>query len=83
MGTRCLDLVLDMLNSNERNYQIIVTSHHPYVINNVDMAHWQVVLRGGNRIYTKGKEELGLGRSHHEAFKQLMNLEEYTEGIFD
>ncbi|NLN05914.1 MAG: ATP-binding protein [Clostridiaceae bacterium] len=83
MGTRCLDLVLDMLNSNERNYQIIVTSHHPYVINNVDMAHWQVVLRGGSRIYTKGKEELGLGRSHHEAFKQLMNLEEYTEGIFD
>lgn len=83
MGVRCLDLVLDMLNSNDRNFQTIVTSHHPYVINNVDMSHWQVVLRGGNRIYTKGKEELGLGKSHHEAFKQLMNLEEYTEGIFD
>lgn len=80
MGVRCLDLVSDMFNRNARDFQIILTSHHPYVINNVDMVHWQVVLREDNRIYTKSKDELGLGRSHHDAFKQLMNLDEYMEG---
>lgn len=80
MGVRCLDLVSDMFNSNTRDFQIILTSHHPYVINNVDMVHWQVVLRNENKIYTKNKDELGLGRSHHDAFKQLMNLDEFMEG---
>ncbi len=82
LGAKCLDLISDMISNNEREYQIIITSHHPYIINNVDVSHWQVVIRDNGTIYTKSGHDLGLGRSRHEAFKQLLNLEEYIEGIF-
>jgi hypothetical protein len=70
-----------MIHNNQREFQLMITSHHPYVINNIDLNSWAVVIREGDRIYTKNAKELGLGKSHHEAFLQLLNLKEFTEGI--
>ena len=47
----------------------------------IDMKYWKVVMRKGAHVYTMDAEQLKLGKSRHEAFKQLLNLEEFTEGI--
>lgn len=81
LGVNCIDAVAGDLVNPERNLQYIITSHHPYIINNIGMKYWKVVMRKGAKVSTKNAAQLKLGKSKHEAFKQLMNLEEFAEGI--
>jgi ABC-type dipeptide/oligopeptide/nickel transport system ATPase component len=81
LGVNCIDAVAGDLVHPERNLQYIITSHHPYIINNIDMKYWKVVMRKGANVYTRNAAQLKLGKSKHEAFKQLLNLEEFAEGI--
>jgi predicted ATPase len=50
LGVNCIDVLTEDLLQENRTLQFIVTSHHPYIINNI-------------------------------SFLQLLNLEEYKEGI--
>ena len=81
LGVNCIDTVADNLTVPGRDIQYIVTSHHPYIINNIAMKYWKVVTRKGSKVSTINAEQLGLGKSKHEAFKQLLNLEAFAEGI--
>lgn len=81
LGSNCIDEVTSILQSNDRNIQLIITSHHPFVINNIDFEHWKVVTRNGNVVRTHDTSKFNLGRSRHKAFMQLINLEEYRTGI--
>jgi len=81
LGVNCIDTVAGDLLKPGRNLQYIITSHHPYIINNIDMKYWKVVMRDGTKVSTKTADELKLGKSKHQAFKQLLNLEEFTGGI--
>lgn len=81
LGVNCIDVVADGLIDPNRNLQYIITSHHPYVINNIDMKYWKVIVRKGSKVSTRTYEQLKLGKSKHEAFKQLLNTEEFGEGI--
>lgn len=81
LGVNCIDAVAGSLLNPGRKLQYIITSHHPYIINNIDMKYWKVVMRKGSKVFTKSADELKLGKSKHEAFKQLLNLEEFSEGI--
>jgi hypothetical protein len=81
LGANCIDVVAADLVNPGRDLQYIITSHHPYVINNIDMKYWKVVIRNGTKVFTKSADQLKLGKSKHEAFKQLLNLEEFAEGI--
>jgi len=81
LGINCIDIVADDISNNKRNMQFIITSHHPYIINNINMKNWKIVMRTGSIVYTKNASELNLGRSKHEAFKQLINLKDYIGGI--
>lgn len=81
LGVNCIDTVAGGLVNPDRDLQYIITSHHPYIINNIDMKYWKVVMRKGAKVFTKNAEQLKLGKSKHEAFKQLLNLEEFAEGI--
>ena len=80
LGVNCIDIVTDLLLEN-RNLQFIITSHHPYIINKVGMEHWKIVTRKGGVVTAKDAKDFGLGKSRHEAFMQLINLDEYNEGI--
>ncbi|MGL5061300.1 MAG: AAA family ATPase [Microcoleus sp.] len=80
LGVNCIDAVTDLLLEN-RNIQFILTSHHPYIINNIGMEHWKIVTRKGGVVTVKDAKDLNLGKSKHQAFTQLINLEEYTDGI--
>ena len=80
LGINCIDVVTDLMVEN-RNIQFIVTSHHPYIINNIGMEHWKIVTRKGGVVTVIDAKDLNLGKSRHQAFTQLINLEEYNEGI--
>ncbi len=81
LGVNCLDAVTQSMVDERRHLQFIVTSHHPYIINNIPPKHWKVVTRNGSVVSTHNADELGIGKSHHDAFIQLMNSEQYQEGI--
>jgi len=80
LGINCIDVVTDLIMEN-RNIQFILTSHHPYIINNIGMEHWKIVTRKGGVVTVIDAKDLKLGKSRHQAFTQLINLEEYNEGI--
>lgn len=81
LGINCIDDLTSILLNQGRDLQFILTSHHPYIINNVNYENWKIVTRQGGVVKTHDASEFNLGKSKHEAFTQLMNLDEYAEGI--
>lgn len=81
LGINCIDTLTENLLYDDRDLQFILTSHHPYIINAIGIDYWKVVSRNGGIISTKNAKEYKLGKSRHEAFKQLIQLDEYRKGI--
>ncbi len=82
LGVNCIDAVTEDLLSGSKNIQIIITSHHPYVINNISTKHWKIVTRKGNLVTVKNPEEIGIAKSRQKAFIDLINiLDEENESI--
>ncbi|MBD2500883.1 AAA family ATPase [Anabaena azotica] len=80
LGINCIDILSNLL-SEKRQLQFIITSHHPYIINNISMEHWKIVTRKGGVVTARNAQDFNLGQSRHQAFMQLINLDEYREGI--
>lgn len=81
LGVNCIDFVTRSLVEESRRLQFIITSHHPYIINNISPDHWEIVNRRGSEVTTRNASELGLEQSSHQAFIKLLNTEAYQEGI--
>jgi len=84
LGVNCLDEIVTLLSSCEynENIQFIMTSHHPYIINNISMSNWTVIARKGNVIKSYDPVlDLKLSTSRHEAFLSLINSPVYEEGV--
>ena len=81
LGVNCIDFVMDDLVEQSDRLQFIITSHHPYIINNIDTQNWKIVVREGSVVSTRDAAEFGLADSSHEAFFKLMNLSQYQNGI--
>ncbi len=80
LGVNCIDILSDLLVDN-RKLQFIITSHHPYIINKIGMEHWKIVTRRGGVVTARDAKDFNLGKSRHQAFMQLINLDAYKEGI--
>jgi ABC-type dipeptide/oligopeptide/nickel transport system ATPase component len=81
LGINCIDAVTDIL-TERQDLQFIITSHHPYIINNIPMGYWKIVTRKGGVVTVKSAEDFNLGRSKHQAYLQLINkLERYNEEL--
>jgi ABC-type branched-subunit amino acid transport system ATPase component len=79
LGINCIDAVTEEIISGDRDLQFILTSHHPYIINNIPMDYWKIVSRKGGVVTVKSAKELNLGKSKHQAYLQLINkLETYN-----
>ncbi len=63
--------------------QFIMTSHHPYIINNIDISSWKVFYRNGLDVEILNGESLKKKflSSKQEHFTQLINNKFYSEGI--
>ncbi len=81
LGVNCIDVLAENLMFGRDEVQVILTSHHPYIINKIPLEYWKVVTRKGGVIQTYASKELNLERSHHEHFLSLLNLPEYKTGI--
>lgn len=83
MGVNCLDEVTDLLLERERDIQLIMTSHHPYVIKKVPIDRWRVVTRQGSTVRVIPATEVPelSTKSSQDAFIRLINATDYIEGV--
>jgi AAA15 family ATPase/GTPase len=83
LGINAIDFFPPMLISEETNSQFIITSHHPYIINQIPMSNWFVFHRKGSDVsisYGEALEER-YGKSKQEAFIKLINDPLYRGGV--
>lgn len=73
LGINCIENVCDLILNEREDVQVIATSHHPYIINNIPMENWMIVRRDDGRITSHRATEFSLGRSRHDAYLQLVN----------
>ncbi len=79
LGLNCLGMVLEEM-VQRSDIQLILTSHHPYIINNIPTQYWTIMMREDLTIHSKSAAELGIGQTKYDAFFELMNRLEY-EGV--
>ncbi|NCR34620.1 MAG: AAA family ATPase [Microcystis aeruginosa S11-01] len=82
LGVNCLDTLTEDLLVNYRDLQFIITSHHPYIINNISAAYWKIVTRKGGVINVNNATDFHISKTRQKAFIDLINvLEEFPQGI--
>jgi len=83
MAVNCLPSVTKHLLNHTREIQIIVISHHPYVINNIALEHWRLVTRSGSTVRVVDAKDLPELRSasRQDAFIRLLNSASYRDGV--
>lgn len=81
LGINCIDSLADMAMEPDVNVQLIMTSHHPYIINNIPFGDWLIVSRKGSDVRVNTAAELKIGEfSKHDAFMQLIQTSAYRTG---
>jgi AAA15 family ATPase/GTPase len=83
LGINCISELTDFILDNSPSVQFILTSHHPYIINNIPWKDWQIVSRLGKSIkVTKAIDipELDTASSL-DKFTQLLDYLEQEDAI--
>lgn len=83
LGVNCLPQLMDQFLVRSRDLQFIITSHHPYVINNIPTEYWKIVTRQGSTVSVMSANAVPelQTKSAHEKFILLLNSQAYEEGI--
>ncbi len=83
LGINAIDFFPDFLMEIERDIQFVITSHHPYIINNIPVENWFIFNRKGTHVDIRyGQENIErFGKSKQQRFIQLINDPFYKEGI--
>lgn len=82
LGVNCLPAATRFLMSRAPDLQLIITSHHPYIIEQIPPLHWKVVTRRGSLVHVLSASEipaLADTRTHLDRFTRLINLPEYLQ----
>lgn len=81
LGINCIDELTNDILKSSRQVQFIITSHHPYIINNIDFASWKLVTRKSGVVKANPIDKYISGKSKHDKFMQLIQLKQYETGI--
>lgn len=83
LGTNCMPGLTDFLLSKTSHLQVILTSHHPYIINNIPDKTWKLVNRNGGHVSVIAVNDIPQiqTESRLDKFIQLIQLSEYENGI--
>jgi AAA15 family ATPase/GTPase len=83
LGINAIDFLPEILNSYASSSQYFITTHHPYLINNMPVQNWIVFHRKGSKVLMKSGRELeqSFGKSKQKSFIQLLNNPFYLEGV--
>ncbi|MBK1989296.1 ATP-binding protein [Sphaerospermopsis aphanizomenoides BCCUSP55] len=81
LGINCMAELTDFILDKSPNIQFILTSHHPYIINNIPWKTWQIVSKYGNEVRVRKASNIPAldTASSLDKFTQLMNLLEWEE----
>jgi Fe-S cluster assembly ATPase SufC len=82
LGINCIGDIMQDILAQDRQLQFIVTSHHPYIINNIPPDYWKLITRNGGVVKTHSPADLGCDftKSRHDTFMQLLQLDEFRTG---
>jgi predicted ATPase len=83
MGVNCLPQVTELILERSSELQLIFTSHHPFVINEISKQFWLVMQREGHEVQVKRYADIERlnTKSNQDAFIQLINAPEYVNGL--
>ena len=83
LGINCMPGAADFINEYATKLQFIVTSHHPYIINEISWKNWKIVQRKGGRVSVIDSTAIPAleTASTLEKYVRLINLPAYEEGI--
>jgi len=75
LGLNAINFLPEFLDTYGQNSQFIITSHHPYLINNMPVSDWLIFSRSGSNVSVKSGKDLveKYKESKQEAFIQLLN----------
>jgi len=76
LGINCMAELTDFLLDKSPDVQFILTSHHPYIINNIPWKTWQIVSKSGNEVRVRKASDIPAldTASSLDKFTQLINL---------
>lgn len=75
LGVNCLDEIVERIVQMfmEKKVQFLLTSHHPYIINQIPVNSWLVISQNKGIIESKRAIDLGIGKMKQDNFFDLMN----------
>lgn len=75
LGINAIDFFPHFVLDIEKDVQFFVTSHHPYIINEIPPNNWYIFHRDGMNVSIRYGQELveRYGKSKQQAFIQLIN----------
>ncbi|MTJ21191.1 ATP-binding protein [Dolichospermum sp. UHCC 0352] len=81
LGINCMAELTDFILDKSPNVQFILTSHHPYIINNIPWKTWQIVSKYGNEVRVRKASDIPAldTASSLDKFTQLINLLDWEE----
>ena len=76
LGINCMPDLTDFILDKSSDVQFILTSHHPYIINNIPWKTWQIVSKSGNKVKVRKASDIPAldTASSLDKFTQLVNL---------
>lgn len=83
LGISAINFFPSFLNEFDGDIQVIMTSHHPYIINNIPPENWLIFHRKGSSVHIKYGTQIAdkFSKSKQQRFIQLINDSFYVEGI--
>ena len=81
LGVNCIDVSAELLLSERKDLQFIITSHHPKIINQISNKKWKIIERDIATVKNSTAEEYGIMHSQHDAYFNLINRWEYEGKI--
>jgi AAA15 family ATPase/GTPase len=83
LGINAIDFFPQFILELEKDIQFFLTSHHPYIINEIPSSNWYIFHRSGMRVSIMQGEEIAerFGKSKQQAFVQLINDPFYSKGV--
>jgi AAA15 family ATPase/GTPase len=76
LGINCMAELTDFILDKSSDIQFILTSHHPYIINNIPWDNWQIVSKFGNKVRVRKSLNIPELNTAYilDKFTQLVNL---------
>lgn len=77
LGVNCIELLSEMLITERKDLQFVITSHHPKIINGITKEKWKIIDRDISIIKNTSSADYGIGNSQHDAYFNLLNKWEF------